>query len=92
MPEGDILRRTATRMDLALAGRVLVRAELRWPSAATVDLVGRTVLEHLRGLDVVAAVRFASVYKEFDDLADFERELTELTQSALTKATEPKRH
>ena len=38
------------------------------------------------------AVRFASVYKEFDDLADFERELTELTHSALTKATEPKRH
>ena len=55
------------------------------------DDVGRTVLEHLRDLDVVAAVRFASVYKEFDDLADFERELTELTQSALTKATEPKR-
>ncbi|WP_258726722.1 Fpg/Nei family DNA glycosylase [Cellulomonas sp. NS3] len=47
MPEGDILRRTATRMDLALAGRVLVRAELRWPSAATVDLVGRTVLENV---------------------------------------------
>lgn len=52
--------------------------------------VGREVLERLRGLDVVAAVRFASVYKEFDDLADFERELTELTGSALTKATEPK--
>lgn len=54
--------------------------------------VGRTVLELLRDLDVVAAVRFASVYKEFDDLADFERELTELTRSDLTKATEPKRH
>ena len=54
--------------------------------------VGRAVLEHLRDLDVVAAVRFASVYKEFDDLADFERELTELTHSALIKATEPKRH
>ncbi|HZL03208.1 MAG TPA: DNA-formamidopyrimidine glycosylase family protein [Cellulomonas sp.] len=44
MPEGDVLRRTATRLDQALAGRVLVRAELRWPSVATVDLVGRTVL------------------------------------------------
>lgn len=54
--------------------------------------VGRAVLERLRDLDVVAAVRFASVYKEFDDLADFERELTELTHSALTKATEPKHH
>ncbi|MBA3281332.1 MAG: transcriptional repressor NrdR [Acidimicrobiia bacterium] len=54
--------------------------------------VGLAVLERLRELDVVAAVRFASVYKEFDDLADFERELTELTHSALTKSTQPKHH
>jgi len=44
MPEGDVLRRTAARLDQALAGHVLVRAELRWPTVATVDLVGRTVL------------------------------------------------
>ena len=41
----------------------------------------------LRELDVIAAVRFASVYKGFDDLADFERELT-----LLTKRTAPKPH
>jgi transcriptional repressor NrdR len=57
------------------------------------DQVGRAVLEQLRDVDVVAAVRFASVYKEFDDLADFERELDELMgPSRLTKATQPKRH
>lgn len=59
------------------------------------DQVGREVLERLRALDLVAAVRFASVYKEFDDLADFERELDELTGSqgpGLTKSTEPKHH
>lgn len=39
-----MLRRTAARLDQALAGQVLVRAELRWPTAAGVDLVGRTVL------------------------------------------------
>jgi endonuclease VIII len=44
MPEGDVLRRTAAQLDAALAGRTLVRAELRWPSAGGVDLVGRTVL------------------------------------------------
>lgn len=60
-------------------------------SPVSSDEVGRTVLERLRDLDVVAAVRFASVYKEFDGLEDFERELTELTASSLTKATEPKR-
>ena len=45
MPEGDVLRRTADRFELAFGGRVLVRSDLRWPTAATVDLVGRTVLE-----------------------------------------------
>ena len=44
MPEGDILRRTAASLDGVLAGRELTRAELRWPSAGGVDLVGRTVL------------------------------------------------
>lgn len=44
MPEGDILARTAARLDEALAGRTLAGAELRWPTAAGVDLAGRTVL------------------------------------------------
>lgn len=39
-----MLRRTAARLDAALAGGRLTRAELRWPSVATVDLVGATVL------------------------------------------------
>ena len=37
--------------------------------------IGREVLERLRALDDVAYLRFASVYKDFDELADFEREL-----------------
>jgi transcriptional repressor NrdR len=49
--------------------------------------VGLSVLELLRELDQVAYVRFASVYRGFDDPADFEREV-----AVLTKATEPKRH
>jgi len=50
------------------------------------DRIGVTVLERLRGLDHVAYLRFASVYKGFEDLADFEREVVELQ-----KTTEPKR-
>jgi transcriptional repressor NrdR len=58
------------------------------PSAdVTSERIGRAVLDGLRELDPIAAVRFASVYKGFDDLADFERELT-----LLTKRTAPKRH
>jgi endonuclease-8 len=47
MPEGDVLRRVAARLDQALAGKRLVRAELRWPSAAGTDLVGRTVIANV---------------------------------------------
>lgn len=49
------------------------------------ESIGRAVLEGLRGLDEVAYVRFASVYKGFDDAGDFAREV-----SALTKESEPK--
>lgn len=44
MPEGDVVRRTADRLHAALAGRRLIRSDLRWPTLATVDLAGRTVL------------------------------------------------
>ena len=55
-------------------------------SEVTTEAVGRAVLERLREVDAVAAVRFASVYLGFDDLSDFEREIT-----LLAKRTEPKR-
>ena len=40
--------------------------------------IGREVLERLRNLDEVAYLRFASVYKDFQELTDFERELGSL--------------
>lgn len=40
--------------------------------------IGRLVLEHLRELDEVAYLRYASVYKEFQGAADFEKEMAEL--------------
>lgn len=42
------------------------------------DVVGRAVLEQLRGADEVAYLRFASVYKDFQVAADFEREVAAL--------------
>lgn len=45
MPEGDVLRLTAARLDAALRGATLVRAELRWGGLGGVDLVGREVAE-----------------------------------------------
>lgn len=52
----------------------------------TSQQIGLAVLERLRDLDEVAYLRFASVYKGFEDLGDFQREV-----GLLTKTTEPKR-
>ena len=41
----------------------------------TSEQVGIEVLQALRKLDEVAYLRFASVYKDFQELTDFEREL-----------------
>jgi transcriptional repressor NrdR len=43
------------------------------------DVIGKLVMEGLRGLDDVAYVRFASVYKNFREAKDFEELLSELT-------------
>ena len=37
--------------------------------------IGELIMEHLRKLDQVAYVRFASVYREFKDVRDFVEEL-----------------
>jgi transcriptional repressor NrdR len=44
----------------------------------TSEEIGRMVLDRLRDLDEVAYLRYASVYKEFQGAADFEREMAEL--------------
>jgi len=49
------------------------------------EVVGKAVLDHLRALDPVAYLRFASVYKGFEDVTDFEREV-----GLLQKTTTPK--
>lgn len=53
----------------------------------TTERIGLCVLDRLRDADHVAYMRFASVYKDFDDASDFQREIT-----LLSKSTEPKRH
>ena len=53
--------------------------------AVTSEQVGLAVLTQLRGLDPVAYVRFASVYKNFQGPEDFESELSELRKDAPPK-------
>jgi transcriptional repressor NrdR len=55
-------------------------------SEFTSEQVGLAVLERLRSVDEVAYLRFASVYKGFEGVDDFRREV-----GLLTKTTAPKR-
>jgi transcriptional repressor NrdR len=50
------------------------------------DRIGMAVLDGLSGADEVAYLRFASVYKGFEDVADFERELGALRDRASAAA------
>ena len=43
--------------------------------------IGEIVMKRLRKLDKVAYIRFASVYREFTDLEDFQRELAKLLKA-----------
>ena len=44
----------------------------------TTDMIGEQVMEKLRGVDEVAYVRFASVYRRFKDINSFMEELKKL--------------
>jgi transcriptional repressor NrdR len=64
-----------TEEDLArFADRVESRLRRKGPEV-TSQQVGVEVLQGLQKLDKVAYLRFASVYKDFQDIGDFEREL-----------------
>ncbi|GAC1532935.1 MAG: transcriptional regulator NrdR [Acidimicrobiales bacterium] len=67
-----------------IAVQVEEEVRLGGPEVAS-EQVGVAVLERLRAVDQVAYLRFASVYKGFDDADDFAREA-----GLLNKATAPK--
>jgi transcriptional repressor NrdR len=68
--------RPVTEDQLALLAQ-RVEESVRASGVAEVEAheVGMAVLAPLRELDEVAYLRFASVYRAFDDLADFEAEI-----------------
>ena len=66
------------RVERMVSGLVR-RLESLGESEIKADFIGKLVMEGLRGLDDVAYVRFASVYKNFREAKDFEELLGELT-------------
>jgi len=73
----------STQVDI-MVDRIQARLRRRGPEIAS-SSVGQEVLAALRRTDEVAYLRFASVYKEFEDAADFERELDSLQKKEPAK-------
>ena len=72
----------------ALAASVEDEAREIGPEVGS-EVVGKAVLDRLRSLDPVAYLRFASVYKGFEDVTDFEREVGLLQKTTSPKGSPP---
>lgn len=75
--------RPVSNADLQLLAQK-VEESLRDTGKAQIDAqaIGRAILEPLKKLDVVAYLRFASVYQGYDNLDDFQRAIDQLRNSA----------
>lgn len=76
--------------DLALLAQ-RVEDGIRSSGVAEVNAhdVGLAILEPLQALDVVAYLRFASVYQDFDSLEDFEAAIMALRRSGMDAVPQP---
>lgn len=75
------------QVETALA-RILRKAMTSGEREVPSPQIGEWVMEELHQLDQVAYIRFASVYRCFQDIDEFQREISRLNKHA--KRTEPK--
>jgi transcriptional repressor NrdR len=75
------------RVDRMVSG-IVRQLESTGESEVTSEQIGHLVMEGLRGLDAVAFVRFASVYKNFREAKDFEEFVGELSGDPLAASSE----
>lgn len=68
-------RPVSTELIRKLAADVEAEVQADFETEVPSRHIGRLVMERLVGIDQVAYVRFASVYREFKDVADFVAEL-----------------
>jgi transcriptional repressor NrdR len=65
----------------AIADRVEAELQDRPEREMTTEEIGARLMQELKGLDQIAYVRFASVYRQFRDVGQFKREVDELQKS-----------
>jgi transcriptional repressor NrdR len=60
---------------------VTAKVAEEYPEEVSSEFIGECVMGMLRGVDQVAYVRFASVYRQFRDVAQFKEELDKLLKN-----------
>ncbi|MCL4384766.1 MAG: transcriptional regulator NrdR [Cyanobacteria bacterium] len=83
---GGIIRACIKRnINTEVMGKIVDEIELEIRNNPSNEIsskdIGDLVLKHLKNLDKVAYIRFASVYKHFDNIEEFTKELEELQKN-----------
>ena len=66
-----------------------IESELQGHNEITASQIGEAVMEKLKGLDRVAYIRWASVYRDFQDIDSFEEAVKDLREGGGTQLTLP---
>jgi len=74
-------RLVSTEQIEALADQVVTELENELGREVTSNQIGERVMQHLRKLDAVAYVRFASVYRQFRDVEQFIDEIKQMDKA-----------
>ena len=61
-----------------LVEKIVDEATSKYEREVPGDVIGKLVMEGLRGIDEVAYVRYASVYRRFQEATDFVQEVKKL--------------
>ena len=72
-----------------VAEEIMQDLEANHPREVSTRLVGAKVMEKLHALDEVAYVRYASVYRQFQDIGEFINEIQSLARKIKSGAQQP---
>jgi transcriptional repressor NrdR len=60
---------------------IMDRLEKEYDSEVPTRVIGEMIMERLKSIDQIAYVRFASIYKDFRDIAEFAQEIKSLKET-----------
>lgn len=61
-----------------LVNDIVIQLETDYDQEVPSDVIGEAVMDRLRKIDQIAYVRFASVYRDFRDIEELEKAITDL--------------